>query len=76
MYRLFCNKCGKEIRPKEMIMNIEMGEQDYLGERSTRVTSCHRNFDLHLCNDCRQLLLQFLNIEEKRKPSLGITDQP
>ena len=46
-------------------MNIEMGEQDYLGERSVRTTGCHRNFDLHLCNDCRQLLLQFLNIEEE-----------
>lgn len=65
MYKLFCNKCGKEIEQKEMIMNIEMGEQDYLGERSVRTTGCHRNFDLHLCNDCRQLLLQFLNIEEE-----------
>lgn len=65
MLKMFCNRCKKEIPKEEMIMNIEMGEQDYLGENSVRTTGCHRHFDLHLCNNCRQLLLQFLNIEEE-----------
>ena len=65
MYKLFCNRCGKEIQKEEMIMNIEMGEQDYLGEKGMFKNSIHRNFDLHLCNDCRQLLLQFLKIEKE-----------
>lgn len=65
MYKLFCNRCGKEIQKEEMIMNIEMGEQDYLGEKGMFKNSIHRDFDLHLCNECRKLLLQFLKIEKE-----------
>ena len=65
MYRLFCNKCKKEVQKNEMMMTIEMGEFDYLGEKGAFKHSAHRSFDLHLCNECRYELLQFLKLDEE-----------
>ena len=65
MYKLFCNRCKREIQKQELMMTIEMGESDYLDERVTLKHSVHRNFDLHLCNECRYELLQFLKLDEE-----------
>ena len=65
MYKLFCNRCKREIQKNEMMITIEMGESDYLGEKGALKYSSHRDFDLHLCNECRYELLHFLKLDEE-----------
>jgi hypothetical protein len=65
MYKLFCNRCKREIQKNDLMLTIEMGESDYLGEKGTLKHSVHRDFDLHLCNECRYELLHFLKLDEE-----------
>ena len=65
MYKLCCDRCGKEIHAMTDMCTIEYEEGKYLGNREILIKSRHETGTVHLCNDCNQLLQLFLNNEVK-----------
>ena len=65
MLKLYCNRCGKEIPMNHESSSIEICEREYLGDSSFRTSGYHDNYDLHLCIDCHEELLQFLGIKKE-----------
>lgn len=65
MYKLCCDRCGKEIYAMTDMCAIEYEEGKYLGNREILTESRHETGTVHLCNDCNQVLQLFLNNEAR-----------
>lgn len=63
MYKLCCDRCGKEICSMKDMCTIEYEEGKYLGNNHILAETRHKKGTMHLCDDCNQLLDLFLNNE-------------
>ena len=63
MVKVFCDKCQAPITGNELIAQITIEESEYIGNNEFLKTRMHDSYSLHLCNNCRQELLQFFKIE-------------
>ena len=68
MFKLVCDKCGKSIKPNNIVTNISIEEQDYMGGCEFMQTSSHYNGSKTLCSSCASELLLYLKIIKDEIP--------
>ena len=69
MYKLFCDKCGKEIKPDSYIVEIETEVMIYRGGCDLFHDNSCNSSRKKICADCAKYLEELLNIKTVSKNS-------
>ena len=65
MYKLFCDKCKREIRFDEPVIEIEAETFIYKGGCDLFQNNSGNTTRLKMCSHCTALLEDFLNLENR-----------